>query len=82
MISSTTSEGVSLVKKILNSLMQTVKTLISALKEKSFGKLLSLFYDGSSLEDLVDQVVVVACWVLLILPMVLVPIYYLGITLI
>jgi len=81
LISSIRQESKSTILGIVQSLKSTIATLLAALKEKSLAKLLSLLYDGSSLEDLVDGVVVVACWVLLLLPVILVPIYYLAVTL-
>ncbi len=81
MISSVKSEGKRLLTDIMTQLITTLFSLLTALQEKSLKKVVDLFRDGSPVELLVDDVVAVACWALVVLPMVIIPVYYLAVTL-
>jgi hypothetical protein len=63
---------------ILAPLKQTLLELGLAIRHGDLNRLVSLLKDGSPLEQLIDRLLVVVFWLLLILPVILVPIYYLG----
>jgi adenylate kinase len=68
------------VVSIISSLKATLLHLGAAIRQHSLAKLLDLLKGGSPLEDLIDSVLVAVFWVLLLAPALLVPIYYLALS--
>jgi hypothetical protein len=79
LISSVKTEGKRLLDDIMTQLITTTFLLITAVKERSMKKGIDLLRDGAPVELLIDDVVEVVCWVLVVLPMLLIPVYYLGV---
>lgn len=63
---------------LVSSLRQTLVELLSALSHGDLDKLVSLVKDGSPLELFIDRLLSVVFWVLLVMPLILVPVYYLS----
>ena len=66
---------------IISSLRQTIIAIATALRLRSLTTLIGLLKEGSPLESLVNNVLSAVFWVLLVAPVVLVPIYYLALSL-
>jgi hypothetical protein len=66
---------------IFSAFKQTLVDLARAVKSRNLTKLVALVKEGSPFESLLDRLLVVVFWVLVALPMVLVPIYYLALSL-
>lgn len=70
-----------IVSPIWSSLTQTVSALIGALRRRSGTDVIALIKEGSPLERLVESLLSAAFWVLALMPFLLVPIYYLVLSL-
>lgn len=66
----------------LKSLRETVSALADALKQRSVRKLVALVSEGSPLESFIQRALGLAFWVLIVAPILLVPVYYLILTLV
>ncbi len=64
-----------------SSLAQTADALIRALKHRKGSEVVDLVKEGSPLERLVESLLSVAFWVLVLAPVLLVPLYYLLVSL-
>ena len=71
-------KGKAVAAGLISSLKQTLVELLSALSHGDLDRLVSLVKDGSPLELFIDRLLVVVFWVLLVLPLILVPVYYLS----
>jgi hypothetical protein len=69
-----------IVVSIVSSLKATLVSLGAAMRQRSLSRLLDLLKEGSPLEDLIDSVLVAVFWVLLLAPVLLVPLYYLALS--
>lgn len=68
------------VVSIVSSLKATLLHLWAAVRQHSLARFLDLLKEGSPLEDLIDSVLVAVFWVLLLAPVLLIPIYYLALS--
>ena len=75
------SVGKGLVWGILSSLKLTLLAIVAALRLQSLSILVALLKEGSPLESLIDDLLTLVFWVLILAPVILVPIYYLGLSL-
>jgi hypothetical protein len=71
----------SILSSIKISLIKTISALGSSVRHRRTAELVSLLKEGSPLESLIDSVASAAFWVLALAPVLLVPVYYLLITL-
>ena len=67
-------------RAIGSSLKSTVGELIAAIKHRSLTRFVNLFREGSPLEDLIDSILLPVFWVLVLAPVLLVPLYYLALS--
>ncbi len=69
-----------LVSSILSSLKATIVDLLAAVRQRSLARLVALLREGSPLEDLVNNLLVAVFWVLVLAPLILIPLYYLALS--
>ena len=69
---------IKLLRDILSSLKGTLGSILAAVRMRSGSKLVGLLMEGSPLESLVDSGLTLVFWVLVLSPLVLVPLVYLG----
>ncbi len=66
---------------LVSSLAQTLTALLRALKHRKSSELVALVREGSPLERFVDELLSVAFWILVLAPVILVPLYFLLVSL-
>ncbi len=66
---------------IADSLSQTVAAIVSALRHRNTSEFAAIIKEGSPLERLVDSLLSAAFWVLVLAPVLLVPLYFLLLSL-
>lgn len=75
------SASVDLLRSILTSLRDTLSALAAAVRRRNSSDLAALIMEGSPLEGFVDNLLSAAFWILVLAPVLLVPIYYLAVSL-
>ncbi len=71
-----------LVWSLVSSLRATLVALWAAIRERSLGKLVALLSEGSPLEEFIQSLLTAVFWILLFAPVIIVPLYYLGLSVI
>ncbi len=67
--------------RIVSSLKQTLSVLADSARHRNGGGFVGLAMEGSPLEGLVDNLLTTAFWIRALAPVLLIPIYYLAVSL-